>query len=191
MSPNIQYTILAFVAIAALALVIQTIGIIVVMIMAGRAFKSMRKEMEHYRSTINPLVLKAREVVQNIAPSLQDSAEQLNAITKTLRTQTADIKTAAEDIIDRTRNQATRVDQMLTTIFDRLERAGDFMNGAVAKPMRQLSGILASVKAAVETLREPVAGHHPPQGTSRYSDGEPSPNIVSGPHVVGGTPLRR
>jgi hypothetical protein len=54
--------------------------------------------------------------------------------------------------------------------------------------MRQLSGVLASVKAAVETLRDPEASHHPhsPQGTPRYPDGEQQP----GPRAVSGTPLR-
>jgi methyl-accepting chemotaxis protein len=186
--PNIQYTILAFVAIAALALVIQTIGIIVVMVLASKAVKSLRAEMEHYRSTLNPAILRSREVVQNISPKIEDAADQLNAITRTLRSQTSDIQAAADEIIGRTRHQVVRVDQMLTTIFNRLDRAGVFMSDTVAKPMRQFSGILASVKAVVETLRDPEAGHHPhpPQGTSRYSDEARQP----GPKAVSGTPFR-
>lgn len=187
MSPNIQYTILAFVAIAALALVVQTIGMIVLMATARKAVKNVREEMAHYRSTLNPLILRTREVVHNVAPKLEDAADQLNAITRTLRTQTADIQVAADEIIDRTRHQVGRVDHMLTIIFDRLERAGVFMSDAVARPMRQFSGVLASIKAVVESLRDPETGHpHPPQGTSRYSDGEQQP----GPKAVRGTPFR-
>lgn len=188
MSPDVQNTILALVAVGALALVVQTIGMIAVAITARNAVKTMHQEMEQFRSSVTPIVLKTREVVQNVAPKIEEAADQLNAIAKTLRVQTADIQTAADDIIDRTRHQVGRVDHMLTAIFDRVEKAGSFMSDTVARPMRQFSGLIASVKAVVETLRDPEAGHHPhsPQGPSGYPDNE----RTAGPRAVSGTPLR-
>lgn len=170
---------LVFVAIAALALLVQTIGMLAVLLVARKAARNMREEMEQYRSSLMPLILRARDVVQNVAPKLESAAEELASITTRLREQTADIQATANDILVRTQNQAGRVDHMMTTIFDRVEKAGVFMSDAVARPMRQLSGLIASVKAAVETLRGPDAGHshaHPPQGYPRYSgDDEPEP----------------
>jgi len=188
LSFDIQNATLALVAIAAVALVVQTIGMLAILSIARKAVRDLREEMEHYRSSLSPVILKTREVVQNVAPKIEQAADELTAITRTLRAQTADIQTAADDIIDRTRHQVGRVDHMLTSIFDRLERAGVFMSDAVAKPMRQLSGLIASVKAVVETLREPQAGHHPHprQGGSGFSDDEQQP----GPRAVTGAPFR-
>jgi hypothetical protein len=44
---------------------------------------------------------------------------------------------------------------MVTTVLDKADQAGAVVNDTVAKPLRQLNGILAGVKAVVETLRAP------------------------------------
>lgn len=171
MSGDVQNTMLAFVAVAALALAMQTIGMLVLLLVARKAANNVRKELEEYRSTLMPLILRAREVVQTVAPKVESAADELSAIASKLRAQTADVQAAADDIIGRTQRQVGRVDHMLSSIFDRVERAGTFMSDAVARPMRQLSGLIASARAVVETLRDPDARHsHPPRP---YTDGEP------------------
>jgi len=172
MSVDVQNAMFAFVAIAALALLAQTIGAIAVLMMARKAAKNLRNEMDHYRSTLMPILERAREVVENVAPKVETAAAELAVITTRLREQTADIQTAANDIIARTQRQAGRVDHMLTAVFDRVERASTFVADVVAKPVRQLSGVLASVKAVVETMREPAPHRYPPTQDSRYPDGE-------------------
>ena len=67
--------------------------------------------------------------------------------------QAADVQSAANEIIERVRRQASRLDTMLSNVLDAVERASVFMADTVAKPMRQLSAILASAKAVVESLR--------------------------------------
>lgn len=172
MSISVENTMLACVAIAALALAVQTIGMIAVLLVARKATKNMREEMEQYRSSLMPLILRVREVVQNVAPKVEAAADELAVITTKLREQTADVQEAANDIIARTQHQVGRVDHILTSIFDRVERAGTFVSDAVAKPMRQLSGVIASVKAVVDTLRDPEGGHTV-HDAYRYPDGEP------------------
>lgn len=178
MSANTQNLLLALVAVGAFALLLQTLFVVALMVMIGRAAKRLKEELEQYRSTVMPLILKTRDLVDRIGPSLEDTANDLSVITRRLREQTAEIQSAANEIIDRTRNQANRVDSMVTSVFDRVERAGIFVSDTVAKPMRQLTGIIAWVKAAVETFVEPHSGHHPPaplSNTLRYSDGESIP----------------
>jgi methyl-accepting chemotaxis protein len=172
MSSDVQNTILAFIAVAALSLLIQTVGAIAVIVMARKAAKNLRNEMEHYRSTLTPILERAREVVEHVAPKVETAADELAVITTRLREQTAQIQTAANDIIARTQRQAGRVDQMLTAVFDGVERASTFVSEVVSKPVRQLSGVLASVRAVVETMRQPAPHRYPPAGGSRYPDGD-------------------
>ena len=179
-------------AVAAGALALQTIFMIVLAVIAMRAIKKMREEMEHYRSVVAPIVDKVapiidktREVVDNVAPRVEEVSEQLTTISRSLREQTADIQIAATDIIDRTRRQATRVDSMMTSVLNRVEKAGELVSDAVAKPMRQLSGLIASIRAAVETLREQAPAPPPPVRrvvpSTRFKEGEPVP----GPRPTG------
>src|SRR6516162_4240814 len=119
-------------AVAVGALAIQTIFMLVLVVIAVWALKKMRDEMEHYRSVVKPIVDKVtpiidktREVVDNVAPKVEEVSEQLTTITKSLREQTTDIQIAATDIIDRTRRQATRVDNMMTSVMNRVEKASE------------------------------------------------------------------
>lgn len=188
MSAGVENTILAFVVIAALALAVQTIGMIALLLVARKAAKNMREELEHYRSSVSPLLLRARDVVQHVAPKVEQAADELAVITAKLREQTAEVQVAANDIIARTQHQVGRVDSMLTTVFDRVERAGVFMSDAVARPMRQLSGLIASVRAAVDSLREPATiNQRPPQSAHRYPDVEPA---EAAHRAEAGTPTR-
>ncbi len=178
MDTNVQYTILALVAVGALALVLQTIFLIVLATTARKAVRSLREELSEYRSSIlpviasiKPIVTRTSDLVERLAPKLEDAAGELVEITRTLRAQTADIQRAADDIIARTQRQAGRVDGMLTTVFDGVERAGTFVAESVQKPMRQLSGVIASVKAVVDTLRSSDAPHRS-HAVSRYPGGE-------------------
>ncbi|HLI03238.1 MAG TPA: hypothetical protein VKU93_03105 [Terracidiphilus sp.] len=175
MSTNAQNLLLAILAVGAFALLLQTLFVIALTMTLRRAARRAQEEMEHYRAALLPLIVKTRDLVQNIAPRLEEAANDLTVIGRRLREQTAEIQSAANEIIDRTRLQASRVDGMITAVFDRVERAGVFVSGTVARPMRQLTGIIASVKAVVETLLEPHPGHRPPapqHGASRYADGE-------------------
>jgi len=191
---NIQ---LMLTAVAAVALLIQTIFMIVIAVMLMKAIKTGRQELNEYRTAvmpivdkIKPIVDKVQRVVDDLAPKVEEISTQLTVMSKSLREQTADIQVAANDIIDRTRRQASRVDNIVTSVLNRVERVGDFVSDAVAKPMRQMSGLIASVKAAVETLREPetVPPRAPRAVPARY---QPDGEHASGPRPTGtATPFR-
>jgi len=180
---DVQTVQLVLVAVAALALLLQTIFLIAIVILARKAVRSLREEMEHYRSTVTPVIEKTRDMVERVAPQIEEAAGELNTIARTLHAQTADIRMAADDIVDRTRHQVNRIDGMLTAVFDRVERAGTFMSDAVAKPMRQLSGVIASIKAAIESLRgveaEPQRSAHVGQSSAPPRARAPEPEPIA------------
>jgi hypothetical protein len=51
---------------------------------------------------------------------------------------------------------------MLSSVLDAVDRAGGFLTDAVSKPARQLAGLLASLKAVIESLRSSDAEQQPP-----------------------------
>jgi hypothetical protein len=55
------------------------------------------------------------------------------------------------------RQQGERVDDMISHFLDTVDRAGGFVMETVRKPVQQVSGVLRSVKAIVESLRGPYA----------------------------------
>lgn len=153
--PNVdnQTIALVFIGIAAVALVLQTIFLIVLASTIGKASRSALDEIESMRSSVMPIIYNTREVITRLSPKIEEAADELTALTKSLRAQTADVQLAADEMIGRAQRVAARIDAMASTVLDSVERAAGFMSETVARPMRQITGVLASVRAVVDALR--------------------------------------
>jgi hypothetical protein len=75
---------------------------------------------------------------------------------RAFKVQAADAEASVAEILDRVRKQTTRLDEMVSGLLDSVDRAGDYVAGVVNGPVRQISGVLAAVKAIVESLRGPI-----------------------------------
>lgn len=144
---------LIIVVAVALALLLQTIFLLAILIVVRKQARSIREDVEDLRTELMPLIHNIRELFVHVAPKIEETAGELSTLAHGLRTQAADVQASATEIVDRLRHQGNRLDAMMSTVLDSIDHAGAFMTDAVAKPMRQLSALLASVRAAVESLR--------------------------------------
>jgi methyl-accepting chemotaxis protein len=158
---------LIFAGVAALALLLQAIVLFLIFIGIRAAITKLRDDFEEFRTSVVPFITEAREVFTRVAPKIEQTTADVAVLTHTLREQSEDLKVATTDIIEKARRQACRLDAMTTSVLNAADRAGTAVNDAVTRPLRQLSAILASIRAAVDTLRtsEPAArarANHPP-----------------------------
>lgn len=144
---------LALFGLVALAMLVQAIVLLAAFFAMRKAARSIDQKLEAFGTSVTPLIENTRALVTRLTPRIEETADDLAALTHSLRVQTADIQFAANEIVARARIQASRLDGMLSHVLDTLQRTGDFMSDAVNKPMRQFSAILASVKAVIESLR--------------------------------------
>lgn len=147
---------LVLIAMVAVAMVVQAIVLLAAFIAMRKAARALDQKLEAFGSSVTPLIDNTRSLVTRLTPKVEQTADDLAALTHSLRVQSADLQSAAGEIIARARTQASRLDSMFSHVLDTLDRTGNFMSDAVNKPMRQLSAILASVKAVVESLRSGV-----------------------------------
>jgi uncharacterized protein YoxC len=151
---------LAFVAIAALALLTQTFILLAIYLGVSKAAKSIKEEVDDIRSTVMPVVNSTREVVGSVretltrlTPKVESTVTDVSEMARGLRAQAADVEASLGQILDRVRNQTSRIDTMFTSTLDAVDKASVFVTQTVSKPIRQLSGLLASAKAIIESLR--------------------------------------
>jgi ABC-type transporter Mla subunit MlaD len=103
-----------------------------------------------------PVVDDTRELLTRLSrltPILESAVTDAAELTRSLRMQAADVEASVEDILERVRKQTSRVDNMFSGTLDTVERASVFVTETIAKPVRQISGLLAGLKAIVESLR--------------------------------------
>jgi hypothetical protein len=69
----------------------------------------------------------------------------ISSTTAIVKEQAARIATVMDDVVDRTRLQTIRADEMVTRTMDRLEETAETMQTVVLSPMRRMSGVLTGV----------------------------------------------
>lgn len=157
-----------FVGVTALAIVVQTILLIAIFTAVRKAATAVKEDVEDLRSSLMPIIYNSRDLYARLAPKIEGTVEDLSAIAHGLRVQTAEIQSSALEVMGKLRRQTTRLDAMFTTVLDAVDRAGGFVAEAVSKPIRQVSGVMSSIKAVVESLRTSSPEHH--QGNRAPSD---------------------
>jgi hypothetical protein len=151
-----QTIMLAFVAVTGLAVLLQTIILLAIFITIRKAANSLKEQVEDLRSSVMPVVYNTRELITRLTPKIESTVDDLSAMAEGLRTQSADMQTSVTEILDKIRHQTVRLDNMFSSLLDGVDRAGGFVADVVSRPVRQISGLLASVKAIAETLRAPI-----------------------------------
>jgi len=84
------------------------------------------------------------------------------------RSQVERLDATVNDIVDRTRLQVIRADELVNRTMDRVEQTTDMVHRTVVSPVRQLSGLLQGVSAGFEYFlgrkrRQPRDGMGVPQ----------------------------
>ena len=147
---------LACIGVGALALLMQAVVLLAIYLGINKATKSLKEDIEDVRSSVMPVVDNTRELLTRLSkltPKVESTVTDVSELARIMRVQAADVEASIEQILERVRKQTSRIDNMFSGTLDTVETAGAFVTEAVSKPVRQLSGLLAGVKAIVESLR--------------------------------------
>lgn len=141
---------------------IQAIVMFAMFIVMRKGMKAAGVYAEEMKGKINPLLTDSKELLETtrhlitrLEPKLEAAASDLAEMTRTASDEMKKIRASADEITERVRRQAARVDSMTTSVLDGADRAGHLLNSAVTVPVKQVTGVMAAVKAVVDVLRSP------------------------------------
>ncbi|MGO9338798.1 MAG: hypothetical protein ACLPY1_14960 [Terracidiphilus sp.] len=158
---------LACIALIALCVLVQTILLLAMSLGMRKGLSALKEQVDEMKSSVMPTVEKARVLIDEasgfmaeasgffarVSPKVESTVTDLAAVSTTLRAQAAEVEVALGQILEKVDKQTSRVDNMFSETLDAVDKASSFVTHAVGRPVRQLSGLLAGVKAAVESLR--------------------------------------
>jgi len=156
-----QILLFVIAGVVALALLTQALVLVALLFVLRKAAASIHGQIEHLSATVTPFINEAREAFGRVAPKIEQTSIDVAAMTRTLRIQSDDAKSVVAQVIHNARRQASRLDSITTDLLDTAGRASAFVSGSLAGPIRQISGILALVKAVVDSLRTPNSSASP------------------------------
>jgi hypothetical protein len=141
-----------FIAVTSVAVILQMV-ILAAMFFTMRA-SGMRMEAlaAEIRGKALPALDQANVMLTELRPQLNTILENVNHSTALVRGHMTRLDATLHDVLDRTRLQVIRTDELVTKTLDRVEDATDAVHGTVMTPVRQLSGIMHGISVGLGFL---------------------------------------
>jgi uncharacterized protein YoxC len=160
---NTEMILTILVAVIAVAALTQLIILFVLFLAARKGMKMAAEYAVDLRDKVVPMIEHSKELLQTsrqlitkLEPRLEAAATDVAELAHTANLESKKMSQSAEEIAERLRRQAARVDGMTTEALDRIDRAGQILDQVVTVPVRQVSGVMAAARAIIETLRSPA-----------------------------------
>jgi len=150
-----------FVGLTGAAVVLQACVLFAIFLSLKKAAQAVMQTTEDVKATVIPMAHSTRQLVERITPQVITISAGLAELSEALRTETKGVRVSVSEIMERVSRQTARLDSMLTHGLDTVEKAGTVIETAVALPVRQANGIVAAVKAIIETYRKPAPRRAP------------------------------
>jgi hypothetical protein len=160
----------AFIVIAAVAIVIQTLVLTAMAVQMRAAIERLVKLVTDLNARVDPILTRTSRILDDsedrIASIMGDAAE----ITRIARGQAQKVDRVFSEAVERLRTQVIRTDQIVTGTLEVIEDAGMKFRRGVWVPVQQVSALLKGLKAGLDILRS--SNRERPQSDAVQQDEE-------------------
>jgi hypothetical protein len=146
MDPNTLLVIMAvFTAVAAIALAIQASMLIGIY----RSSKAMSERVAHLAPKVEALADTSRLALEESRVSLKEITAKTTDILDTTRRQLARVEEVLEDATTRARVQLDRAEMVADDAMTRAQETIAIVHGGIMKPIREINGVAVGLRAAL------------------------------------------
>ena len=139
----------AFVVIAAVAIVLQLVVLAAMAFSIKKTTEQMTKMAAEVHTRTIPLLDASNAFVADAKPKLEMITTNLAETTVILKKQMERLDVTVSDIVDRTRLQVIRADELVTRTIDRVEETTETVHHTVISPVRQVSAVVQGITSAL------------------------------------------
>ncbi|HYL94309.1 MAG TPA: hypothetical protein VET69_00795 [Terriglobales bacterium] len=141
-----------FIALTAVAIALQALVLLGIFLSLRKTSSKVDALTTEMRTRALPAVEAAQSLITTSAPKLEAIVSDVHTPTSLVRGQVERLDHTMSDIIDRTRLQVIRADELVTRTLDRVEDTTDTLQHTVVSPVRQLTGIMQGVSVGLGAL---------------------------------------
>ncbi len=139
----------------AIAVAVSSLSLLAQAIASVRIYQSVRKLQEE----VSPLIPRAKAALEQAeatlrqtAAELHESIEMAKGLMDSVQEQVNGVDQARRELAAQWRVQSERMELVLEDILSRVQEVVGVVHGTVMRPVREVSGMVAGVKAALQTL---------------------------------------
>jgi methyl-accepting chemotaxis protein len=148
-----------FLAIIALALVAQAVGVLISAAYGAKLLQRVNAIACIVETKTGPIMDRTASILQDLEPKVKSVGESAEHVSSTVRAKVdelsvtlTELNATMRDINGRTRVQVQRADNIVSDALHATEEVSQTVQHGIKVPVRQVAGVVAGVKAAMETL---------------------------------------
>jgi methyl-accepting chemotaxis protein len=141
-----------FVGLVALAMLTQTVVVVIAAVGAIKAKKHLMQVADEVRSKTLPLVDRAQATLLDLQPKVRIIADNVVETSHVVRSKAQEFDSTFADVNQRARAQTARVDDMVTSVLDTTSGIASSIQKGVQVPVREFQGIMNGLKAGIDVL---------------------------------------
>ncbi len=162
-----------FLFVIALVLVLQAMAVLIGGLFAAKLLVRMKGVVDRMERKTGPILDKTNQMLQDLAPQVHSFAQKVQTITdkvesltenaeqisSTVRVKVDELGVTVSELNEtvremnvRTAMQVARVDGIVSDALHATEEISKTVQDGIKGPVRQIAGIVAGVKAGIETL---------------------------------------
>ena len=149
------------IAVAVLLACVATVWQAVILAAIYRAGKEAQKAGREAQHRLGPLVDRfealittSSKILEENRPRIADITAETLVIAKAARQQAERIGELIDDANGRAKARIAQIDRTVDHTVEQVEHAGEAVKSAVLKPVKEVNGIVAGVKAALNTYAQ-------------------------------------
>ena len=141
---------LVFVAVITAAFVVQA-GVMVGLFLAVRKSSTRMESLAaEVKTKTVPMLETAQSLITELRPKIEQAVENVAQSTSVVREQMHRLDLTVNDVLDRTRLQVIRADEMVSRTLDKVEETTEAVHRTVVSPIRRASGLYQGITAGLE-----------------------------------------
>ena len=142
-----RWVIAGAVILACLAFVVQAI----VVILLYRVARNTQTKVVPLVERAEPILATTRQILEENKPRVAEISADAVQIVKTARVQADRLSELLKDSSERAKARLAQIDRTVDETVEQVEQVGGAAKSAVLKPVKEVNGIMAGMKAALST----------------------------------------
>jgi hypothetical protein len=141
----------------AIAVAVSSLALVTHALASVGLYRAVRRLEERVEPLIPQTLSTLRHVEETMGitvSNVREISDRAKAVLDATNNQLQQFDVARQDITDRVRIQAERVDLVLEDMLSRLQEVVHIFHSGVMRPVREVHGVMAGLKAAMQTLAQ-------------------------------------
>jgi hypothetical protein len=159
-----------FVAVTALAFVIQVAIMLALFLQVRRLVSSFERTLDEVRLQIGPTLARIQILVEDVSPRISGIVADASELSRLARSQAQKVDRIFTETIERLRLQLIHVDQILTGTMETVEEAGAQLKKSLYGPIVKATAVIRGIQTGLEFFRSTRRGRpheRPPEPPSQ------------------------